>query len=97
MREYSTPGTLRAGFDYYRTNFSQAGLAQARVRAEKRLALPILAIGGGDGIRDALQKTLQPLASDVQGAVLEDCGHFIPEECPDEFVRAVVAFWASRR
>ena len=97
VREYSTPGTLRAGFDYYRTNFSQAGLAQARVRAEKRLALPILAIGGGDGIRDALQKTLQPLASDVQGAVLEDCGHFIPEECPDEFVRAVVAFWASRR
>jgi pimeloyl-ACP methyl ester carboxylesterase len=40
---------------------------------------------------------LQPLAADVQGAVLNDCGHFLPEECPDEFVRALTGFWASRR
>jgi pimeloyl-ACP methyl ester carboxylesterase len=40
---------------------------------------------------------LQPLAADVQGAVLDDCGHFLPEECPDEFVRALTGFWASRR
>jgi pimeloyl-ACP methyl ester carboxylesterase len=31
------------------------------------------------------------------GAVLDDCGHFLPEECPDEFVRALTGFWASWR
>jgi pimeloyl-ACP methyl ester carboxylesterase len=42
-------------------------------------------------------KSLQPVASDAQGAVLDDCGHFQPEECPDEFVRAVTTFWSPRR
>jgi pimeloyl-ACP methyl ester carboxylesterase len=97
VREYATPGTLRAGFDYYRTNFGEAGLAQAKARAAKKLEMPVLAIGGGAGARDALQKTLQPVAADVQGAVLEDCGHFLMEECPDDFARAVIAFWAARR
>lgn len=97
VREYSAPGTLRAGFAYYRTNYGEAGLAQARARAAKRLVMPVLAIGGSGGLRDVLHKTMQPLANDVQGAVLDDCGHFLPEECPDEFVRAVTGFWASRR
>jgi pimeloyl-ACP methyl ester carboxylesterase len=95
--EYSAPGTLRAGFAYYRTNFAEAGLAQARARYAKRLAMPMLAIGGSGGLRDVLLKTLQPIATDAQGAVLDNCGHFLMEECPDEFVRAVTAFWASRR
>ncbi len=44
----------------------------------------------------ALLKTLRPIAADVQGVVLDDCGHFLPDECPEEFVRAVTAFWTSR-
>ncbi len=97
VREYSDPGTLRSGFAYYRINFGEAGLAQARARAARPVAMPVLAVGGSGGIRDLLQKTLQPFAADVQGAVLEDCGHFLPEECPEELVRAVTGFWASRR
>jgi len=88
---------LGAGFAYYRTNYAEAGLAQARARAAKRLAMPVFTIGGSGGIRDALLKSLQPLAADVQGVVLDDCGHFLPEECPDEFVRAATAFWSCRR
>jgi pimeloyl-ACP methyl ester carboxylesterase len=48
-------------------------------------------------VRDVLMKSLQPVASDLQGAVLDDCGHFLAEECPDEFVRTVTTFWSSRR
>ncbi|HEX2010746.1 MAG TPA: alpha/beta hydrolase, partial [Roseateles sp.] len=96
VREYQVPGTLRAGFDLYRSNFSEAGLAQARARVDKRLSMPVLTVGGAGGIRDLLQKTMQPLANDVQGAVIAGCGHFLPDECPDEFVRAISAFWSSR-
>jgi hypothetical protein len=44
---------LRAGFAYYRTHYAEASLAQARTRAAKRLAMPVLTIGGSGGIRDA--------------------------------------------
>jgi pimeloyl-ACP methyl ester carboxylesterase len=97
VREYQTPGTLRASFNLYRANFSEAGIAQAKARAEKRVTAPVLAIGGGGGVRDLLQKSIQPIADDVQGAVLAGCGHFLPDECPDEFARAVTDFWSSRR
>jgi pimeloyl-ACP methyl ester carboxylesterase len=97
VREYQTPGTLRASFNLYRANFSEAGIAQAKARAEKRVTVPVLAIGGGGGVRDLLQKSIQPIADDVQGAVLAGCGHFLPDECPDEFARAVTDFWSSRR
>src|ERR1700687_5316009 len=43
VRVFSAPGALRAGFAWYRTNFSADGLAQAKVRAAKRLPMPVLA------------------------------------------------------
>ena len=27
------------------------------------------------------------------GAIGEGCGHFLPEECPDELAAAILAFW----
>ena len=36
VREYQVPGALRAGFDLYRANFSEAGIAQANARAASR-------------------------------------------------------------
>jgi len=29
------------------------------------------------------------------GAIGPDCGHFLPEECPDELTEAVLKFWPS--
>src|SRR5438132_6076609 len=55
VRVFSTPGVARAGFAWYRANFSAEGLAQAKVRAVKRLPMPVLALGAGDGVGDALR------------------------------------------
>jgi pimeloyl-ACP methyl ester carboxylesterase len=96
VRQFSVPGAARAGFAYYRVNYSIAGLAQARARATRRLPMPVLAIGASGGVGSALEKSLAPIAADVQGVILEECGHFLPDECPDEMVRAILGFWASR-
>jgi pimeloyl-ACP methyl ester carboxylesterase len=94
VRVYSAPGAMRAGFAWYRTNFSTEGLAQAKVRAANRLPMPVLALGGNDGVGDALRATVATLGDRVKGgAIGEDCGHFLPEECPDELTAAVLAFW----
>ncbi|MGA7994603.1 MAG: alpha/beta fold hydrolase, partial [Bradyrhizobium sp.] len=66
-REYSAPGAMRAGFAWYRANFDAEGLAEAKVRAAKRLTMPVLALGGSDGVGDALRATVATLGDHVQG------------------------------
>jgi len=98
-RQYSAPGAMRAGFAWYRANFDADGLAQAKVRATKRLTMPVLALGGSDGVGDALRMTIATIGDHVQGGPIlgatEGCGHFLPEECPDELTEAVLKFWQS--
>jgi pimeloyl-ACP methyl ester carboxylesterase len=40
---------------------------------------------------------LKPLAQDLQGGVLEDCGHYLPEEQPRELARRMLAFLTQSR
>ena len=105
--QYSAPGAMRAGFAWYRANFDAEGLAQAKARAAKRLTMPILALGGSEGVGDALRATVAMLGDRVQGGSIaprqqsghmnagDGCGHFLPEECPDELTEAVLKFWQS--
>ena len=107
VRQYSAPGAMRAGFAWYRANFNAEGLAQAKARAEKRLTMPVLALGGSDGVGDALRATVATIGDRVQGGAIaprqqagqtsasDGCGHFLPEECPDELTEAVLKFWQS--
>jgi pimeloyl-ACP methyl ester carboxylesterase len=98
-RQYSAPGAMRAGFAWYRANFDADGLAQAKARAAKRLTMPVLALGGSEGVGDALRATVATIADRVQGGPIAGattgCGHFLPEECPDELTDSVLKFWQS--
>jgi pimeloyl-ACP methyl ester carboxylesterase len=48
---------------------------------------------GAGGMADSLRKLMQPLATDVEGGTIEDCGHFILEEQPEDVARKLLDFF----
>lgn len=87
---YSSPGGLRAGFAYYRA--IPQTITQNKQRAEKKLTMPVLAIGAYQATRDAPQATLQGRATNLRGAMLSECGHFVTEECPEQLMAELLPF-----
>ena len=94
-RVFASPGAARAGFNYYRAVFSEAGLAIAKQASTRRLTMPVLAPGGEGSVGNELFKTLQPQADDSDGHDIAGCGHYLADECPAEFVSAIRDFWRS--
>jgi pimeloyl-ACP methyl ester carboxylesterase len=86
------PEALRCSFEFYRA--IDRTVEQNERRRARRLTLPVLAIGGGDGLRDGVAATMRLVADDVQSAVLEHCGHFPAEEAPEALLGVVTPFLA---
>ena len=59
--------------------------------------MPVLAIGAEHATNDAPLLTLQGHANDLRGAIVEDCGHFIMEEAPEEFLALLLPFLQEGR
>ncbi len=93
VRAYSRPGALHAGFEYYRA--TPTDLAHNNELIKTKLTMPVLALGGAGGKGRGLQvlENLRELATDVQGGAIENCGHWVPEEQPEELAKALVGFF----
>jgi pimeloyl-ACP methyl ester carboxylesterase len=57
----------------------------------------VLALGGDRswGRRMEVVESLRRLAINVQGGMVENCGHWMPEEQPDELLRRLLEFFGS--
>lgn len=98
VQAFSTPDGLRASCDDYRAG---ASIDLAHDRDDpSRITCPTLVLWGGRGFvgqrydvlalwRDAMQ------APDLLSGQALDCGHFLPEERPQEVAAAVKAFLAA--
>src|SRR3989454_4118181 len=85
----------RGRFGQYRA-FDITG-AKNEQRQTQRLNLPVPAIGGANGIGEAVVNTMKLVADDVQSLVIPDTGHWLAEEAPEEMVAALTAFLAPYR
>jgi pimeloyl-ACP methyl ester carboxylesterase len=91
VRCYSEPGALRAGFEYYRAIWQD--VEHNRENAKTRLEMPVLALGGDRGFGDLTRHSLEAVARDVRGVVLERCGHWVPEERPAELLEHLLTLF----
>ncbi|HAC35459.1 MAG TPA: alpha/beta hydrolase [Gammaproteobacteria bacterium] len=76
----SQPGALRCGFGYYRCLQEDAQFFSSV--AEQKLGIPVLALGGEQSIGAGVKLCAEQFATNVEGGVVEQCGHWIPEERP---------------
>ena len=95
QRCIALPGAVHSACEDYRAS---AGIDLDHDRADRaaglKLPMPLLVLWGSKGI---VQRCFDPLAewqavaADVQGAALP-CGHYVPEEVPDELLEATLPF-----
>ncbi|HKH10703.1 MAG TPA: alpha/beta hydrolase [Rubrobacter sp.] len=93
VRRYSAPGGLRGGFGYYRAFFED--VEQNRVLAQRKLGMPVLALGGDHSIGDGVLWATREFAEDVRGGAIERCGHFVPDERPLDLAGRLLAFFGE--
>jgi pimeloyl-ACP methyl ester carboxylesterase len=91
IKQYSKPGALRAGFEYYRAIFEDA--QNNKEYAKQKLDMPILTIGGEAGVGNLTTTSFQMVANDVTGITLPNTGHFIPEERPNFVTKQILEFF----
>ena len=95
LRTYRQPGALRAGFSYYRAIPADIADNAAKAAAGFKLPMPVLALGGDRswGRRMEVVESLRRLALDVRGGVIENCGHWMPEEQPEALLGRLLEFF----
>jgi pimeloyl-ACP methyl ester carboxylesterase len=95
VRAYSQPGAMRAGFNYYRATPRDVADNQATLGSSGKLRMPVLSIAGTEGRGRGAAVVLESarrVALDVRGGAIENAGHWLAEEQPEEVLRRLLEF-----
>jgi pimeloyl-ACP methyl ester carboxylesterase len=79
--------------DFYRA--IDVTVEQNHRRASRRLTMPVLTIAGAESNADLVASSVAPLVEDRKSIVIEDCGHYVAEESPEETLHALLDFLQS--
>ncbi|NML41347.1 alpha/beta hydrolase [Chitinophaga sp. G-6-1-13] len=80
-------GTMKNGFDYYRA-FGES--AKQNQSFSGKLSIPVLAIGGRYALAERVGDAIRKIADHVQVETIEECGHYVPEEQPEQINKLIL-------
>ncbi|MFM9887215.1 MAG: alpha/beta fold hydrolase [Burkholderiales bacterium] len=87
-RVYRGRDAIASAVGYYRalpeTMRQVAALAQSGM-----LSMPVLAVAGSMGVGPSMVDAVRRIASNVEGLVIDGCGHYVPEEAPAALLEAL--------
>jgi pimeloyl-ACP methyl ester carboxylesterase len=90
---YARPGAIHNAFGGQFAAFSKDAEENQALFAEVgKLRMPVLAIGGDHSYGAAMKTEAESIASDVQGIVIANSGHWIMEEQPQQAIAAITEF-----
>ncbi|MER6831871.1 alpha/beta hydrolase [Streptosporangium sp. NPDC000563] len=94
VREYARwlrdDAHLRASFEWFRA--LPQDVTDNRAYGAKKLTMPVLAIGARGSLGDFVPAQVRRYADRVTGVVIEDSGHWIFEEHPEQLTRTLLRF-----
>jgi pimeloyl-ACP methyl ester carboxylesterase len=88
LRTFAGHEGVLGAMGVYRAAF--VSIAQTEALTKAKIRQPVVAIGGVKGLGANVGTMVRLVAENVEAVTLEDCGHFVPEECPDEIVQRVL-------
>lgn len=93
---YSQPGAMRCAFAVYEAFEKDAESNKAWSKEHGKSKVPALAFSGdSSGHAKDAEEMVREMYEDVEVAVVENSGHYLAEENPDNFVKKVLAFVAK--
>jgi haloacetate dehalogenase len=95
VRAFRRPGALRAGFDDYRAAFP-TDAEHDEADFGRKITMPLLALWGEHSFLRTIDavEVWRDYAEDVQGRMIEGCGHFLAEERPEAVLEHLGHFLA---
>ncbi|MGW6316466.1 alpha/beta fold hydrolase [Streptomyces sp. NPDC055099] len=93
VHAYTGSQALSRAFSYYRA-LPDSARQIARAVTTARLTVPTMALGA-QPVGAALERQLRPVADDLTGHVIEDCGHIIPLHRPNALLTLLKPFLAG--
>lgn len=84
---YKKPNKMKNGFNYYRY-FEES--AEQNKTFTSTVSTNILAIGGEYALGSQIGIAMKRLSTNVTTEVIKDCGHYVPEEQPEELVKILI-------
>lgn len=88
LRTFSGYQGVLGALGVYRAAFTS--IAQTEPLTRKKVRVPIVALGASRAAGASVRKQVERVAKNVSGGMIADCGHFVPEERPEEIVRLVL-------
>jgi pimeloyl-ACP methyl ester carboxylesterase len=93
LRTFAGREGVLGAMGVYRAAFTS--IEQTEPLARHRVTVPVVAVGGRKGLGEKVHGMVKLVASDVEGQVISDSGHFLPEETPEAIVRHIRALHAT--
>jgi len=98
LRTFSGREGVLGSMGVYRAAFTSIEQTEplTRLLVGHKVAVPVVALGGDKSLGANVEKMLKLVAKNVEGEIVSNCGHFLPEEYPAVVVRHILAM-ASKR
>jgi len=91
-RLYALPGAMHSSFAQFAAFDQDAIDNRAFLANHGKLTMPVLALGGDKSFGNTMAEVMRAAATNVQGGVVPDSGHWIMDENPKATVALVRAF-----